>query len=98
MNENRKLIAVDFDKTLTVGDCKWWEDGDEPIPHTINIEKVRQLYIQGHYIIIYTARPWEVARKTVAWLIKHCVRFHGVNFGKMAAAIYVDDRSVNWTN
>ena len=92
----RKLIAVDFDGTLTIGGNKWWEDDNRPVPNKKAIERVNNWYIEGHYIIIFTARPWEVARKTVAWLIEHGVRFHGINCNKVAAAIYVDDRSENW--
>ena len=95
MNE-RKLYAVDFDGTLTMGDNKWWEEGNNPIPNKKNIDKVNKLYIQGNYIIIFSARPWEVARKTVAWLIANGVRFHGINFNKMAAYKYIDDRMEAW--
>ena len=92
----RKLIAVDFDGTLTMGDNKWWEEGNRPVPNKEAIEKVNQMYIEGHYIVIFTARPWEVARKTVAWLIENGVRFHGINMNKIAAAKYIDDRSEKW--
>lgn len=92
----RKLYAIDFDNTLTIGDCKWW-NGDEPIPNRTNIERVNELYIKGNYIIIFSARPWKVAQETIAWLIKYNVRYHGINFNKMSASIYVDDKSENWT-
>lgn len=91
-----KRIAVDFDGTLTMGDNKWWEDDNDPTPNLEAIKKTNDLYIQGHTIIIFTARPWEVARKTVAWLIKQGVRFHGINCNKMAAHQYIDDRMVKW--
>ena len=87
-----KRLAIDFDGTLTVGDNKWWEDDSDPKPNLEMIKKVNEKFIQGHTILIFTARPWEVARKTVAWLIKYGVRFHGVNFNKMPAHVYVDDR------
>jgi len=88
----RKMIAVDFDNTLTIGDNEWWTE-ERPIPNRVNIERINHMYEGGDYIVIFTARPWEVARKTVAWLIENGVRFHGVNFNKMAASKYIDDRS-----
>jgi len=88
----RKMIAVDFDNTLTIGDNEWWTE-ERPVPNKEAIDKINNLYIEGNYIVIFSARPWEVARKTVAWLIENGVRFHGVNFNKMSASMYIDDRS-----
>ena len=46
-------------------------------------------------IIIYTARPYEIMRETVAWLIQHGVKYHGLNFDKPGAQMYVDDKALN---
>lgn len=92
-----KRYAIDFDNTLTIGDTNWWEDYCIPIPNKENIDRVNKLYMEGHTIIIHSARPWEVARKTVAWLILNNVKFHGINFNKMSANCYIDDRAENWS-
>ena len=92
--ENKKLIAVDFDGTLTNGNVKWWK-GENPIPNKIVIEWVDKEYMKGNIIIIHTARPWKVAQETISWLIKNEIRFHGVMFGKLSADIYLDDKSKN---
>lgn len=89
----RKLIAVDFDQTLT-NEGRFWKN--EPILPNLNMVKwINEKYKQGHIIIIHTARPWSIAKETIAWLIKYDIRYHGVNFEKMSADIYVDDKAIN---
>jgi len=92
---NRKRYAIDFDNTLTVGDNKPWVEDDRPKPNKKNIEIVNQLFFKGNTIIIHSSRPWEFARKTVAWLIENEVLYHGINFGKANAHVYVDDRNMS---
>ena len=70
-------------------------EDDRPIPNKKNIETVNQLFFNGNTIIIHSSRPWEFARKTVAWLIENEVLYHGINFGKANAHIYVDDRNMS---
>ena len=91
---DRKLIAVDFDGTLTTGEGKWWKD-DPIFPNKKMIDWVDKMYKKGHVIVIHSARPWSVSAKTVAWLIEQGIRYHGVNFEKMSADIYIDDKAVN---
>lgn len=91
---NRRIIAVDFDDTLTLGGNKWWEN-EESIPNFKMIELVVQQYIKGNTIIIHTGRPWNAAALTVAWLIKYGVRFHGIMCGKLLADVYLDDKALN---
>ena len=37
-------------------------------------------------------------RETVAWLIKHEVKYHGINMNKPGAQLYLDDKSKNITD
>ena len=90
---NRDIIMVDFDGTLTLGG-RFWTD-DVILPNQKIIDWVNQKYRRGHVIIIFTARPYEVMRDTVAWLIKHGVKYHGINMDKPGAQIYLDDKSIN---
>lgn len=89
-NPDRKVFNVDFDGTLTTG-----EYTQDPGPKADVIAKVRDLYMNGHLIIIWTARWWENAPFLVSWLIKHGVPFHGVMMGKGGSDIYVDDKALN---
>lgn len=91
----RKVVAVDLDKTLTK-EGRWFVEDEEIVPDEETIEKVmNQVYKQGHVLIIWTARPWNVAEETVAWLRKHSVRFHGLQMEKGSADVYIDDKALN---
>ncbi len=89
-NNNRRVINWDLDGTLTTGEPFWKE---EPKPNAENIGRIRELYRSGNIIIIHTARQWELAPETVAWLIKHKVPFHGIFMAKGGSDCYVDDKS-----
>ncbi len=90
---HRNIIMVDFDETLTKGG-QFWTD-DIILPNQKMIDWVNQQYREKNVIIIYTARPYETMRETVAWLIKHGVKYHGINMDKPKAQIYVDDRALH---
>lgn len=92
--KERKLIAVDFDGTLTDGKARWWKD-EIPERNEKGIKWVNEQYKKRDIIIIHTARPWSVAPKTIAWLIENNIKYHGVNFGKMSSDIYLDDKALN---
>ena len=76
----------------------------KPIPQTIG--RMRQLYAEGHTIIIHTARRMvthngdvdaivaDVGEVTVKWLEKHEVPYHQLVFGKPYGDYYVDDKAV----
>ncbi len=85
---------VDFDGTLTTGG-RFWVEGDKHPPNKKMIEWTNNQYKKGNVIIIFTARPYEVMRETVAWLIKHGIKYHGINMDKPGAQMYVDDKSIN---
>jgi trehalose-6-phosphatase len=90
---DRDIIMVDFDGTLTKGG-RFWTD-DEILPNQEMIDWVNKKYREANCIIIFTARPYEVMRETVAWLIKHGVKYHGINMDKPGAQMYVDDKAFN---
>jgi hypothetical protein len=86
-----KRIAVDFDKTLTVGE-ESYITGDPEAANEEMVEWVNYQYRQGHTIIIWTARPWEAAQETVARLTEWGVDWHGLRMEKGHADVYVDDK------
>ena len=85
------LVSVDLDGTLTVGE--WWGKGD-PEPRKDIISLVNKMYLDGHHIIIFTARKEEWRSQTVEWLSRNSVWYHALNMGKMGADIYIDDKSI----
>lgn len=94
-NPNDKLIAVDLDGTLCIGEY-WGSHSPEPEPKTEMIVKVREWYNAGAHIVIYTARQPKLYADTHAWLIKHNVPFHGITMTmKPGADLYIDDKALN---
>ena len=96
MKNNRKLIALDVDGTLTKELCWTEEECLHATPRKDVIEKTNQLYLNGNHIIIYTARDERLRNATEYWLRKNNVRYHAIVMGrnKMGADLYVDDRAV----
>jgi len=88
-NKNREVFNIDFDGTLTTG-----EYNDNPGPDEEIIKKIKKLYMNGHLIIIWTARWWNEAPFLVSWLIKNCVPYHGIMMGKGGSDYYIDDKSI----
>jgi len=92
--ENRYLINVDFDGTLTNGENGWIT---EPTPNIEHIRIINKLYRKGFIIIIHTARTWDAAPKTVAWLIRNNVPYHGLFMFKGGSdSYYCDDKNITW--
>lgn len=91
---SNRLIAVDFDKTLTTGEgTPWWEDDWEEEADEEMVKWVNQMYRSGNHIIIWTARPWNVSHQVASFLEKHEVRYHGIRCNKGSADVYVDDKA-----
>lgn len=91
-----KLVCMDLDGTLCIGDC--WTEEDCLIAKPIQeaIDKNNEMYISGAHILIYTARPEWFRNETEYWLRKHKVRFHAIVMGnnKVGADIYYDDKAI----
>lgn len=82
---SRKIIAVDFDNTLTndKGSCK------------VNIVSwVKEQYRKGNVIIIFTAREWTDIPEITSFLSKYGIRYHGIRCEKPSADVYLDDKNV----
>lgn len=97
-------LVYDLDKTL----CTKKKPDEsyldvEPIPEMIN--QLNYFYDKGYEIIISTARNMvtqqnhvskvakNVGLDTMLWLNKHGVKYHGLDWGKEYADIYIDDKS-----
>ena len=96
MNYKDKLVCIDLDGTLCVGDC-WTEEScltAKPIQKAI--DKNNEMYVGGAHILIYTARPEWFRNETEYWLRKHKVRYHALVMGnnKVGADIYIGDRAI----
>lgn len=87
--------VVDIDGTI----CTQVENYAEAMPLLNRIEKINQLYDEGHTVIYFTARGTETGidwreiteRQFKMWGVK----YHDLIFGKPAADYYLDDRMLN---
>ena len=93
-------IVFDLDGTLCRTEGTNYE-GSTPIPE--RIEKVNNLYAEGHEIVIWTARgsgtgiDWtELTTKQLrAWLVPYHELRVGRSGGKIPFDLFVDDKVVN---
>jgi len=91
----KKIIAVDLDQTLTIGEYNYWKDDIDDIkPNEKVVEWVKQQYWEGNFIVIYTARKEMNRFITEMWLKKYVVWFHVLVMDKLRADIYLDDRNM----
>jgi uncharacterized HAD superfamily protein len=93
MRDKLKVIAVDMDGTLCVGDAWTPEQALATEPRLDIIEKVNEL-AQSNFVVIFTARRDHMLPATLEWLRRNNVRFHAISNIKMPADVYVDDRAI----
>lgn len=96
------IIYVDIDETIctneegTVSESRNYQNA---FPIERNIEKVNQLYDEGHTIIYWTARgtvtgiDWEEITKEQ--LARWGVKYHDLKFGKPYYDLMICDKSLN---
>ncbi len=102
INENAKIIAVDFDGTIV-------EDAYPGIgkPKPFAFEVLKQLERDGHRLILWTVRIGKELSEAVEFCKKNGVDFYAVNANfpdevyerramsrKVKAEIFIDDRNV----
>ena len=95
---NKKTYCFDLDDTLCYMDESNELDYMLALPYKDRIKKVNELYLEGHIIIIDTARGSETG---VNWLLKTYnqiigwgLKFHKLRCGiKISADYYIDDKA-----
>ncbi len=89
---SRDVLNIDIDGVLTNGEVFW-----EEVP-TVDKEMrrfVKDAYYSMKYVIImWTARLWHDAPKTIGWLIANDIPFHGIMMQKGSSDCYLDDKSM----
>jgi hypothetical protein len=106
-NDEKKFILVDIDETIAYYDGP--RTYDQAIPNKDHIKIVNDLYDQGHYICMWTARGGSEASKkagrcyydfTEQQLKSWGVKFHELSTGskgnyiKPAADLVIDDKAM----
>lgn len=102
-------IAIDLDGTICPikhGEASY----AELVPLPGARERIAELKLAGHYIIIITARNMKtcesnvgrvmknVGRLTLEWLDIHGIQYDEIFFGKPNAEVYIDDRAVRFSS
>jgi hydroxymethylpyrimidine pyrophosphatase-like HAD family hydrolase len=67
-------------------------------PNVEIINVINDLYIKGHFIIIFTARSWAEYTMTKEWLIENKVNHNILMCGKIIYDKWIDDRAINVKN
>lgn len=95
-NMTKKTFCFDIDGTICTNTDGAYEAAT---PYQDRIEKINQLFDQGHTIILFTARGSTTGidwRPTTEQQIKDWkLRCHKIMFGKPFADIYIDDKAAH---
>lgn len=88
-------FAIDLDGTITMEEeGHSTEDYKNRTPRPYIVAKIRDLYNDGHRIIIHSSRYEEDFEVTTDWLTKNHVMHHQLILGKVSADVYVDSRNI----
>ena len=100
--DNNKIIAVDFDGTLSFG--TWPDVGEPNVPL---IEQLKDLKNRGNKLILWTCRAGDALEKAVSWCREHQLEFdaindnlpeivemYGNNSRKITCDYYIDDKAL----
>ena len=87
--------CFDIDGTVCSTDCEYID----AVPYKQVIDKINQLYDEGHYIQIFTSRGTESGTDwrdfTEGQLVKWNIKYHKLIMGKPSYDLFIDDRVVN---
>lgn len=97
------IIAVDFDGTIVTHE---YPKIGKPIPFAV--ETLRQLQVDGHHVILWTAREGQLLQDAVDYCQKKGLEFYAVNSNypeealmpdvlkprKLTADLFIDDRNL----
>jgi hydroxymethylpyrimidine pyrophosphatase-like HAD family hydrolase len=101
LNENSKVIAVDFDGTIV--EHKYPEIGKEMLFAFATIKALKQ---KGHKLILWTIRTGDLLQEAVDYCKNNGIEFYAVNKNypeeildekiarKINADIFIDDRTI----
>lgn len=101
---NKKIVAVDFDGTLTKKDNRIWIGrnryrNDIMEPNDIIINSIKK-YRNSIYLILWTCRTGKALRDAIVFCYKQGIYFDAINknivryktSNKIMADIYIDDK------
>lgn len=93
--EDKKVFCIDVDGTICTENCPY----EEAMPIHSMIQKVNNLYRNGHKIIFFTSRGIKSGYSWIPMLKQQLsrwgVKYHEVTQGKPYADCYIDNKSLN---
>ena len=90
------IIYVDIDNTIFKTEGTEYHNSE---PMLDRIEKINNLYDQGHEIVYWTARgtgsgiDWEVLTKSQ--FRRYKIKYSSLKFGKPIYDLFIDDKNIN---
>jgi uncharacterized HAD superfamily protein len=98
IDKGKMIFCVDIDGTLCEinmpnGDLTKAEIHRDYGMDLIN--RMRDKYSKGHYIILYTGRPERLREDTEEWLHSNHIPYHELCMGKPKCHIYIDDMTIH---
>lgn len=97
MKRTPKILAVDFDNTLTNETCYTEGEVLSATPKERIIKAVNHLY-NYNFIVIYTARRDNLIPPSLEWLRRNNVRYHAFSNLKIPSDGYLDDLAIHIDN
>lgn len=108
--KDKKIIAVDFDGTITKKDNRFWTGRNSYVNDVMepNLEIIESLKLNRNniYLILWSCRKGKALRDAIKFCTEHDLYFDAVNKNivrypssrKIMADIYIDDKScyLNW--
>jgi len=92
-----KTFSIDIDGVIgvatAVDDWDYSKISEHKVNHVV-INKVNQLFKEGHKIILHTGRNESNKDFTEKWLEINGVKFHELIMGKPKCDFYIDDRAI----
>jgi uncharacterized HAD superfamily protein len=89
----KKVVYFDIDGTLT-NETEGW-DYERRTPRLDVIERLREMYADKWYIVLWTARLNRDREVTKYWLEIHGIPYHELIMGKPYWDMYICDKSYN---
>jgi len=88
--ERKEIYCFDIDGTICTVETP--DNYANALPFHHRIQKINQLYDEGHTIYFQTARHSMQEKLTKEWFKNYSVKYHHIFFGKPVADKYIDDR------
>ena len=85
------VLGIDVDGTLCKEICFTAEECRNATPRFEVINRIKEVF-KDHFVVIATARRFDLAEETLIWLDRYHVPYNAITFKKPAVDWLIDDR------